>query len=262
MKIIGIPALVGTYDNYIWVLHNQKSAWVVDPGESKQIIEFLKSHKLNLEAILITHNHFDHVNGIFKIKQQFPAAHVYGSEKTPHSSIQTRLKENDIINLAEGLFFKILETPGHTVDHITYYNDQWLFCGDTLFSGGCGRELGGGYKAFANSILKISNLPDSLEFYCGHEYTKENLTFALWIDSENTILQQRYNQLDIDYPKTLKKPQSTLGIEKKTNPFIRFEDKAILSQLIKRGANKSSPESLFKTLRNWKDDIDKNGFPP
>ncbi len=261
MKIIALPALVGSYDNYIWILHNQTSAWVVDPGESAQVIEYLKSQKLQLKAILITHNHFDHVDGIVDIKQHFPLAQVYGPEKTTHPAIQIKLTEGDTINLATDLSFKIMETPGHTLDHISYYNDQWLFCGDTLFTAGCGRQLGGGYKNFANSILKIRDLPDHLGFYCAHEYTQSNLKFALLVEPNNSALQDRYQQCEISYPKVLQEAPSTLGIEKHTNPFLRFDEPNISSQLVKRGNNNHSSASLFKALRDWKDYIDKHGLP-
>ncbi len=261
MKIIGLPALIGTYDNYIWILSQYKSAWVVDPGESSQVIDYLKLNNLDLKAILITHNHFDHVDGILEIKQHFPNAKVYGADKNNHPSIQTKLKGGDIVNLLSGLSLRVMETPGHTVDHITFYNEQWLFCGDTLFTGGCGRELGGGYENFANSILKIRQLPEHLEFYCGHEYTEDNLAFARWVDPSNKLLQERCQHPAPSYPNNLAKPQSTLKIEKTTNPFMRFDEATISAKLISRGANKHSPTSLFKTLRDWKDDIDKNGLP-
>ncbi|HHS99305.1 MAG TPA: hydroxyacylglutathione hydrolase [Thiomicrospira sp.] len=257
MNIVGLPALVGTYDNYIWVIHNEKEAWVVDPGESEQIIEFLNNNQLVLKAILITHQHFDHVDGVEALKEHCPNCTVYGPEKSNHPTIQVKCKENDSVQLNERFSLKVLDTPGHTKDHIAYYNDEALFCGDTLFTAGCGRILGGSVEEFSSSILKLRQLPDTLGFYCAHEYTNTNLAFAKLAEPENIQLQQRIDKTDIHYPAIHQGPQSTLGEEKLTNPFLRFDTPALKAELIKRGASNSA-SSLFAELRSWKDQFDKS----
>ncbi len=255
MKIIGLPALVGTYDNYIWVLYQDNKAWVVDPGESQQVIAFLKLHNLVLQGILVTHHHFDHVDGIPALKKAYPDATVFGAQKTNNAHIQVRLAEGDVVKLTDDFRLQVLDTPGHTPDHISYYNDQALFCADTLFTAGCGRLLGGTVEAFSHSLIKLRNLPDHTPFYCAHEYTEDNLKFAIQVEPNNPELQQRLTNLNIHYPTLQTEALGLLKNEKRTNPFLRFDCEEIKAQLIQRGAN-DTPASLFQTLRNWKDQYD------
>lgn len=258
MNIIGIPALVGSYDNYIWVLTEDEQAWVVDPGESLQVIEYLQQHNLDLQGILITHFHHDHVEGIPALKQTFPKAHVYGSEKTDNPFIQTRLKQNDSVKLTSEWQLTVLETPGHTQDHIAYFNSQALFCGDTLFTAGCGRKFTGTFAEFTQSILNLRQLDPQTPFYCAHEYTHSNLKFAHLVEPDNAELNARIKQCDIHYPANHIGPQSTVGEECATNPFMRFDHPQIKSQLLQRGAQENAV-SLFTTLRQWKDELDQSG---
>lgn len=259
MNIVGLPALVDTYENYIWILYEADKAWVVDPGESTQVIDFLNQNKLNLQAILITHTHFDHIDGVSALKVAFPEAVVYGPAKNQHHTIQAGLSEGDTIALTTHFSLAVLDTPGHTANHICFYNEQALFCGDTLFTAGCGRVLGGTAEEFSQSIIKLRDLPDSTPFYCAHEYTADNLEFALQVEPDNDQLQQRAKQPLFDYPQIHNGPLSTLAEEKQTNPFMRFDYPTIKAQLMKRGAT-DSPSSLFKTLREWKDQFDQTGL--
>ncbi|MDG6772802.1 hydroxyacylglutathione hydrolase [Thiomicrorhabdus sp. ZW0627] len=258
MKIIGIPALVGSYDNYIWVLHQGRNAWVVDPGQSAQVLDYLRQHDLSLQGILITHFHHDHVNGIADLKADFPDCVVYGPEKTDNAFIQNRVKQGDTVRLNSELEFKVLDTPGHTDDHIAYYNADMLFCGDTLFTAGCGRKFTGTFVQFAESILKLRELDDRTGFYCAHEYTVSNLKFAYLVEPENADLKQRILNTHIRYPELHDGAQSTMGEEKATNPFMRFDTPVIKAKLLARGAEDNA-ESLFKTLRLWKDELDQSG---
>ncbi|WP_040728416.1 hydroxyacylglutathione hydrolase [Thiomicrorhabdus sp. Kp2] len=256
MNIVGLPALVGTYDNYIWIIHDNYQAWVVDPGESKQVIDYLTENHLTLKGILITHQHFDHIDGIDTLLEFAPQTIVYGPKKIKHPAIQIACKEGDTLKLNKDLEFKVLEIPGHTKDHIAFYNDELLFCGDTLFTAGCGRILGGTAEQFSESILKLRSLPDHLQFFCGHEYTQTNLTFSQLVEPENQALQKRIAQTNIIYPSIHQGAQSTLGEEKETNPFLRFDTPALQAKLIQRGAS-SSNSSLFSALRAWKDEFDR-----
>jgi len=256
MNIVGLPALIGTYDNYIWIMHDANQAWIIDPGESKQVIDFLEKNNLTAKAILVTHQHFDHVDGIADILTHFPQALVYGPEKSKLPAIKITCKQGDTVKLGKDLIFKVLDTPGHTKDHIAFYNEQVLFCGDTLFTAGCGRVLGGTVEQFSESILKLRELPDNIGFYCGHEYTQTNLAFSALVEPENLALQKRIKKINIAYPSEHIGPQSTLGEEKATNPFLRFDTPQIKAKLIARGAGES-PSSLFAHLRAWKDEFDK-----
>jgi len=257
MNIVGLPALVGTYDNYIWIMHTDNKAWVVDPGESAQVLSYLNEHQLTLQAILVTHLHFDHVDGISALVDAFPDTIVYGPEKGNHPDIQIKCKEGDNVSLSDTLNFKVLDTPGHTKEHIAFYNDEALFCGDTLFTAGCGRILGGTTAEFSHSILKLRDLPEELGFYCAHEYTSTNIEFALLAEPDNKALQQRKANTDIHYPSMHIGPQSSIGEEKLTNPFMRFDTPELQNKLIERGAS-TTHESLFSTLRSWKDQFDRS----
>ena len=256
MNIVGLPALSDTYENYIWVIQQQKSAWVIDPGESAQVIDYLSANDLTLQAVLITHKHHDHINGLPALLEKFPDICVYTPYKASIKGSTKSCAEGDIINLSDSLYFNVMETPGHTQDHIALFNQDWLFCGDTLFAAGCGRILGGSAKQFANSILKLRELPDHLEFYSAHEYTHTNLQFAALVEPENSLLVERLTNYHTDYPAILKQAQSSLAIEKATNPFLRFDMEPIKTKLIERGAI-ATPESLFLTLREWKDEFDR-----
>lgn len=258
MKIIGIPALTDSYENYIWLIQNNQNAWVVDPGESAPVLDYLSEHALTLRGILVTHAHHDHVNGIPGLKKPFPSAIVFGPKQAGLPLIEKPLQENDRIELDHGLSFDVLETPGHTEDHIAYFNEASLFCGDTLFSGGCGKNFTGRPDWFADSILKLRRLDDRLAFYSAHEYTVANLKFACLVEPENAQLIERIRKTEIRYPEPLQQPQSTLGEEKATNPFMRFDTPAIQNKLVKRGAE-DTPAGLFKALREWKDELDHSG---
>lgn len=255
MNIVGIPALIETYENYIWVMHDNVNAWIIDPGEFAPIASYLKTKNLSPKAILITHQHHDHVNGVAELKAQYPDITVYGPKLSNLALYDVKVEEGDEIKLNEDLIFKVLDTPGHTPDHIAYYNENALFCGDTLFAGGCGRILGGTAEQFAASILKLRTLADDINFYSAHEYTGTNLAFALEVEPDNQALQQRQANFTTDYPAILAEPQSNLAIEKQTNPFLRFDKAPIKQALIARGADDNST-SLFQTLRAWKDEFD------
>jgi len=256
MKIVGLPALTETYENYIWIIHDDHQAWIVDPGESEQVIAYLSANQLTPKGVLITHYHHDHVNGVPNILTQYPNIMVYGPEKSDLPFIKKRLSGGDDVSLTPSLAFKVVETPGHTLDQIAFYNDLHLFCGDALFTGGCGRLLGGTAAQFASTLLKLRDLSDELEFYCGHEYTTTNLQFAQLVDPNNQALDQRIKETKINYPSLHFGAQSTLGLEKKTNPFLRLDHPDIKPQLIARGAE-DSPEGLFLALRRWKDEFDR-----
>jgi hydroxyacylglutathione hydrolase len=258
MTIIGLPALVGRYDNLIWILYQNDKAWVIDPGESADVSAFLQENHLTLERILITHDHSDHINGVAQLIQSYPNVTLCGpksaqlSELNPH--YQT-LKEGDQLEFDAQWSLSVLETPGHTQNHISFYNEYALFCGDTLFSGGAGRLLGGTPEQFSASILKLRDLPTSLNFYSAHEYTLDNLHFAALVEPNNLALKQRLATTQIDYPTVYTHPQSTLELEIATNPFMRFDSSEIKPQLLQRGAQ-DHPASLFATLRAWKDQFD------
>ncbi len=224
-------------DNYIWLIQEKLNAVIVDPGDAKPILKKLKETGLKLLAILITHKHHDHIGGVEELIINFPDVKIFGPENNEFRFKYKALKEGDLISiLGTTIKFYIIETPGHTLDHIVYVDANNLFCGDTLFACGCGRLFEGTYNEMFHSLSKISSLKPKTKIYCAHEYTKENIKFALTIDAKNNQLNKRYKKLqnmEITIPSLLKD-------ELETNPFIRA---------------KTSEE--FKLIRKRKDEFQK-----
>ncbi len=250
IKISPIPAYS---DNYIWLIQfGDHQAVVIDPGDAAPVQKALQQQGLQLAAILVTHNHWDHVNGIEALlqHQQVP---VYGpaSRQTPglsHPCIAGECIQINELNL------EVMEVPGHTQDHIAFYGHQALFCGDTLFAAGCGRLLGGSAEQLYDSLKKISELPIDTYVYCTHEYTLSNLKFAQAVEPGNPQIMQRVAT------ETEKRQQgrptlpSTLRFELATNPFLRCQSDEVKTSAENFSAKTlPSPAQVFKTLRYWKD---------
>lgn len=253
IKIYPIPAFS---DNYIWAVNNQQHCTVVDPGDAAPVLDYLQQNKLTLDNILITHYHPDHIGGISDLLKQFPEAHVFGpeSEEIPHCN--TTLRENDEITLPSlGLTFQVLDVPGHTSGHIAYFNDDILFCGDTLFSAGCGRMFEGTPEQFHSSLQKFAHLDANTKVYCTHEYTLANLEFAKSIEADNKDLQQ-YTQ----HCKALRKQDkptlpSSIQQELDINPFLRCYQDNVIEKALQLGAKSSQAVDVFAALRSAKDNF-------
>jgi hydroxyacylglutathione hydrolase len=243
-------------DNYIFLLYDDFGvAAVVDPAEAEPVLKKLNELQAELIVILNTHHHQDHVGGNQKLLQKFPEAVVYGGEqdKGRIPGQQIFLQEGDRVTFADRTA-EVFFVPGHTRAHIAYYfpptqlEEGELFCGDTLFAGGCGRLFEGTPAQMANSLSKLSSLPDNTRIWCAHEYTLKNLQFALSVDGDNLDLQQRYDEVKACRNRGDATVPSLLGIEKRTNPFLRYKEPAL--QL----ATKSSdPIQTFARLRGMKD---------
>lgn len=251
-----IPAFT---DNYIWALSNTATgqACVVDPGDAGPVLEFLAHRNLQLSHILITHHHPDHTGGLLQLAEKF-SPQVFGPDNPRINGITSVVKEGDVARVWD-LSFRILEVPGHTLDHIAYYSDDEtppaLFCGDTLFAAGCGRLFEGSPAQMHDSLNKLKALPDDTLVYCTHEYTLANLRFASAADPDNEALQARcqreQHKRDEDTP-TL---PSTIALERATNPFLRSDDRQILTILQEHGLASSDPVTAFAALRQWKDNF-------
>jgi len=257
-QFLPIPALVGSYDNYIWYRANRHGeALLVDPGEAEPVIERFEQQGLRPTVILITHHHFDHVDGVEPLLKRYPGVQVYGPELTPLASITHRLRHGDRLKLsAFDLQCDIIATPGHTLDHICYYSAQqaWLLCGDTLFSAGCGRMFEGTPKQFTTSLQLLADLPDKTAVYCAHEYTIANLNFARKVEPENTELaryQTYIEQLRADGEPSL---PGRMDIERAVNPFLRSGHRNVNAAAAQQaGRELNSNAAVFAVVRDWKD---------
>lgn len=215
MKIFHIPAFT---DNYIWCIQKNKKLAVVDPGDSKELLNLIKDNDLILEDILITHHHFDHTGGLEDL-HKLVKGNIYGPKQS-NKFINKFVSENDEIEVL-GNKYKIFETPGHTLDHISYYSEDInsLFCGDTLFSGGCGRAFEGTFKQLHNSIQKLNGLPETTLIYAAHEYTISNLQFAYSVHDDEIILENLNHSKKLLSEGNITLP-TVLSLEKRINLFL------------------------------------------
>jgi hydroxyacylglutathione hydrolase len=240
-------------DNYIWLFPDKTAqhVWVVDPGDAVPVIQYLHEHQLQLAGILITHHHADHTGGVADLLECWNVP-VYGFSKSSVPTVSHVVKEGDIVDC--GLFkFKVLEIPGHTLDHIAYFNDEVIFCGDTLFSAGCGRVFEGTYEQMYESLMKLASLSDHAQVYCAHEYTLQNLKFASHVEPENNFIQEKIAETALLRAENKVTIPSVLRDEKKMNPFLRCQEKAVIDAVAKQTKQISDdPMQVFKSLREWK----------
>ena len=254
LNVSPIPAFD---DNYLWLLERQgyNGCAIVDPGDADPVIEAIEQRGLELDAILITHKHGDHVGGIEALKKRWPQAVVYGPRNEPISALEVRLGEPESVHL-EGLEldFEVLDVPGHTEGHIAYYGHGMLFCGDTLFAGGCGRVFSGTHQQLSRSLQKIADLPGETMAYSAHEYTLANLGFAQWVEPDSEALQQRQQRDEAKRAEDVPTVPFPLATELDTNPFMRTDQEAVI-RAAERWAGKSlaDRDAVFHAVRDWKD---------
>ncbi|MFQ3249471.1 MAG: hydroxyacylglutathione hydrolase [Glaciecola sp.] len=257
MAINNIFAIPAFNDNYIWCLHDDKHAIVVDPGDATPVKSVLDEQQLTLTYILITHHHYDHTGGIEALKAAYPDVIVYGPKNPSIVGIDHRLSEGDKLSLqAPNVELQIMETPGHTMDHIVYFNDDILFCGDTLFSAGCGRMFEGTPEVFHKSLKKLARLPEQTKVYCTHEYTLANLAFATHVDPNNQALNEYHSWAKEKRSHSQITLPSTIAEQNKINPFLR-SDAPEIKQNIEKIMNLStqSDVEVFAALRSCKDNF-------
>lgn len=255
-SIIPIPAFT---DNYIWAICNPETGAVivVDPGDAKPVEAFLQQRRYSLIGILVTHHHMDHIGGIQSLKDHYGVP-VYGFEKSKIDTLTHKVKEGDTFSLM-GLEFSVLEVPGHTLDHIAYTVNEdldkpALFCGDTLFSGGCGRLFEGTADTMFISLAKLKSLPAETQVYCTHEYTLSNLAFARAAMPENNDLTRYRDSCESMRSAGTPTLPSTIELERKINPFLRCDTDEVKSSVSQQIAKTLTDErQVFADLRKWKD---------
>ena len=251
LDIIQLPVL---NDNYIYLIHEPISAEtaVVDPAVCQPVLDTLKQKGWTLNYILNTHHHSDHIGANLALKQA-TNCQILAAEADQHRipGINKALKDGDEINLGDEVI-KIIETPGHTLGHIVFHfcNSQALFCGDTLFSMGCGRLFEGSAEQMWHSLQGLKALPKQTKIYCAHEYTQANGNFALTLEPENQQLQQRIQQVNLLRMDNKPTVPSTLEQELATNPFLREDNLALQHNINMTG---QASTAVFKKIRELKD---------
>jgi len=257
--MLTIQPICAFSDNYIWLLYDEQSrqAFVVDPGDAAPVTATLQELGLELAGILITHHHFDHVGGLEALTQQYSPV-VYGPHNPAIDGITQRLGAGQSVEVL-GHSFDVLEVPGHTLDHIAYFHageTPLLFCGDTLFAGGCGRVFEGTPPMMHSSLQALAALPTATRVYCAHEYTLANLAFASAVEPDNAALSERVAQAQATRSRNEATVPSTLALELATNPFLRCEAPELKAALRAQGKLQGETgDEVFATVRGWKDNF-------
>lgn len=256
MNLIALPAFT---DNYIWMLHDGTNAIVVDPGEAAPVQAALDAHRLTLAAILVTHHHGDHVGGVDALRDRLQGP-VYGPRREDIPVPYTPLDDGDRIEVL-GLPFSVIDVPGHTAGHIAYFHDgaggdaPILFCGDTLFSGGCGRLFEGTPEQMHASLSRLAALPGETRVCCAHEYTLSNLKFARAVEPGNAALSRYSEQCEALRAKGEPTLPSRIGVEREINPFLRCAVPEVVGSAMTRGASGEQAPAVFAALRRWKNEF-------
>ena len=231
LQLTAIPA---RHDNYIWMIDDGRHALIVDPGEAAPVRAILAQRNLQLTTILVTHHHGDHVEGVASLCEDCDGVRVYGNSRDPGvlPLLTDALDAGCEFTIgAPCLRISVIAVAGHTLGHVAFHARPWLFCGDTLFSGGCGRLFEGSAAQMHDSLCRLAALPDDTLVCCGHEYTLANLAFAAHVEPDNQAIGERLRHCrDLRQQQQPTLP-STLGIEKSTNPFLRVNNPGLKQRL-------------------------------
>jgi hydroxyacylglutathione hydrolase len=255
MNLLALPAFA---DNYIWMLHDGRQALVVDPGESAPVEHALDAHGLTLAGILVTHHHNDHVGGVDALRSR-SSGPVWGPARENIPQPFIALNDGDVVD-ALGLHFHVIDVPGHTAGHIAFFAEvpgeaPLLFCGDTLFSGGCGRLFEGTPAQMHESLSRLSQLPRDTRVCCAHEYTLSNLKFARVIEPVNVDLNTYSLQCETWRAQGQATLPSSIDQELRVNPFMRCDQPTVVNAARQHGAVSSRPVDVLASLREWKNNF-------
>ncbi len=251
MNLNSIPAF---QDNYIWVLNDETGrCLIVDPGEAAPVLAAITENGWQPEAILLTHHHNDHVGGVSDLHRHYPNLIVYGPEETRNKGTTKIVADGDRIRVLDQEFH-VFATPGHTLGHICFYSAPWLFCGDTLFSGGCGRLFEGTPAQMYRSLQRINTLPEETLICCAHEYTLSNMKFALSVLPHDLFINEYYREVKELRAKNQMTLPTTLKNERQINLFLRTDDIDLINEINKETKLLQS-EERFAWLRSKKDNF-------
>jgi len=257
---MNLLALSAFTDNYIWMLHDGRQALVIDPGDATPVLEALASQRLSLAGILVTHHHSDHVDGLPALLPHLDGP-VFGPASEPMPVPVTAVREGDRVSVL-GCDFEVLDVPGHTTGHVAYFcpspgrgEAPLLFCGDTLFSGGCGRLLGGTAAQMYRSLLRLATLPGETRVCCAHEYTLSNLRFASAVEPHNAEVSAHLAHCERLRAGRLPTLPSSIGQELRINPFLRCDQPAVAQAARAHGAGSDDGLDVLAALRLWKNNF-------
>ncbi len=254
--MLKIEPIAAFSDNYIWLLHDASGAWVVDPGDAAVVVAAIERIARPLLGILITHHHFDHTGGVEELVARYQPR-VVGPANQAIKGVQTRLGKGDSVDVL-GVRFRVLEVPGHTLDHIAYYApdarpEPLLFCGDTLFAAGCGRVFEGTPPMMYASLQQLAALPPNTRVFCAHEYTLANLNFAAAVEPGEPAIKHRISRDRARREQGQPTVPSSLAEELQTNPFLRCDQPAVeAAATAHAGQPLGDAESVFAQIRAWK----------
>ncbi len=254
MPVLDVAQFISRSDNFSVLLHDAKSGKTaaIDAPDADPIIAACKERGWTLTDIFVTHKHFDHIEGIPALQAAYECEVIGPEASAAETGMYDRtVKDGDSFEWA-GVRFEVMETPGHTLDHVSYYlpSEKLVFVGDTIFSLGCGRVIEGDYPMMWDSLKTLRALPDDTTLYCGHEYTLANGKFALTVDPSNAALKQRV--AEVEKLRAAEKPTlpTTIAAEKATNPFLRADDPAVMKAV---GMANAKPGEVFAEIRKRKD---------
>jgi len=242
-------------DNYLWLIHDGRHAVLVDPGEAAPALAALEKHALAPVAVLLTHHHGDHVGGVPGLIAHHPGLPVYGPRAEDIAGVDHPVSDGDSVTLAvPGLELAVLGVAAHTRGHVAYHGSGMLFCGDALFSAGCGRLFEGTPTDLERALARLAALDGDTRVYCGHEYTLANLAFARAAEPENAARDRHAARCEILRAQGLPTLPSTIALEKAINPFLRPDAAGIVTSVAAHsGAPPASARACLAALRAWKD---------